>query len=116
MRNITTKLNCIAELWGMVTYIDDLKEHNQKEDKIKDFICCNILPVSARLGATVKNNSDVTEISEYSHKFIVRIKSIIDIDISMFFIYKNQKYKFKSWIPDYKDNEFLEVFTELIVE
>ncbi|MBW9170775.1 hypothetical protein K2F43_06085 [Clostridium estertheticum] len=112
MQNITNKLNCRAELWGMVKYIDTLKQHNVKEGKIKDLIFCNILPVAS----VQKKYSAVTEVVEYSHKFTVRTKSITNINVAMFFVYKKQRYEFQYWNPDYKNNQFIEVFTKLIVE
>ncbi|WP_253200659.1 hypothetical protein [Clostridium sp. CF012] len=47
MSNMTERLNCEAELWGMVKFQNELKEWDTKEDKIKN-IYCNILPASAR--------------------------------------------------------------------
>ena len=111
MQNITNKLNNSAELWGMVPFTNELLEQDVKEDILKQTIYCNILPSSA-----VKQNTPITEAINFTHKFTVRALSIKEPKLNMFFIFKGQKHQFKSWNPDYKNNEFLEVFTELILE
>ncbi|MBU3145729.1 head-tail adaptor protein [Clostridium sp. CF012] len=111
MKNITNKLNCRAELWGMVPFENELGEQDVKEGKIKEVIYCNILPASAS-----QRNNGVTEVINHSHKFTVRTKSIEDIKVNMFFIFKTQKYEFIYWNPDFKNNEYIEIFTKLVME
>lgn len=111
MSNLINELNNRAELWGMIPFTNELEEHDTKEDIIKPLIYCNIIPLSA-----IRNLTPVTENMKFTHKFKVRALSIKVPKLDMFFMVKGQKYKFKSWNPDYKNNEFLEVFTELILE
>jgi hypothetical protein len=111
VQNITNKLNNRAELWGMISSENELGEMDITEGKIKD-IYCNILPSSA----TQKWNSEIVQVVEHSHKFIVRSKSITDIKVNMFFKFKGLKYEFISWNPDFKNNEYIEVFTKLVIE
>lgn len=114
MRNITIKLNCRAELWGMVKFQNELREWDIKEGKIKD-IYCNILPANPS-SQSQKWSTTIVEVLEHSHKFTVRSKSIIDIKRDMFFIFKGLKYEVNSWNPDFKNNEFIEIFTNLVLE
>ncbi|MBW9154864.1 hypothetical protein [Clostridium tagluense] len=113
MNNITNTLNHRAELWGMVEYTNELLEQDTKEDIIKPLIYCNIMP-----SGTMNRQKDngITESVEYSHKFKVRIKSIINPSIDMFFIFQKKKYEFKSFDIDFKNGEYLEIFTEMVME
>jgi len=111
MQHITDKLNCKAELWGMLDVENELNEWDKIEGKIKN-IYCNILPS----GASQKSNSGITQTIEHSHKFKVRSKSITAIKVDMFFMFKNLKYEFIYWNPDFKSNEFIEIFTKLVIE
>ncbi len=111
MQNITNKLNCKCELWGMIPFENELGEMDIREGKIKD-IYCNILPS----GATQKWNSGITEKVEHSHKFTIRSKSIPDIKVNMFFKFKGLKYEFISYNFDFKNNEYIEIFTKLVLE
>ena len=110
MHNMAGRLNNKAELFGLVDIINELGENDTIEGKIKD-VYCNIIPQSA-----TKTNTPVTEGYSYSHKFTVRSKSIENPKLNMFFILKGQKYKIKYWQQDFKNNEFLEIFTELKME
>ena len=112
MRNITTKLTCRAELWGMIPFENELKEQDVIEGKIKDLIYCNILPRDNMN----KQNSGITKSIEHSHKFKVRKKSIANISMNMFFVFNGLRYNFKSWNPDFQNGEFIEIFTDLILE
>ncbi|MBN3398150.1 phage head completion protein [Clostridium botulinum] len=108
---ITNQLNQRAELWGMIEFKNELEETDIKEDRIKDLVYCNILPQSV-----VKTSTPVSEGYEYTHRFKVRLKSIENPKLDMFFIFKEQKFFFKYWEPDYKNNEFLYIFCELKLE
>lgn len=110
MKNITDKLNCRAELWGMVNIENELGETDREEAKIKD-IYCNILPAKA-----TQRSNGITEEVNHSHKFTVRAKSLEDIKVNMFFRFKGLKYEFIYWNPDYKSNEYVDVFTNLNLE
>lgn len=111
MQNITNKLNCKCELFGMIDTLNELGENDRVEGKIKD-IYCNILPQSA----SQKWKSPVTEVIDHSHKFICRAMSIKEPKVDMVFKFKGLKYEFIYWNPDFKNNEILEVFTKLVLE
>ena len=111
MQNITNKLNCKAELWGLTTFVNELGEQDKKVDKIKD-IYCNVLPATA----TQKWGSTVNETITHSHKIMCRSLSIKKPKVDMFFMYKGLKYEFIYWDPDFNSNEFINVFTELVIE
>lgn len=111
MQSITKKLNCKAELWGLVPFENELGEQDKKEGKIKD-IYCNILPASA----TQKGSSTVNETIEHSHKIMCRARSIKEPKVDMFFKYKGLRYEFIYWDPDFNKNEFMNVFTKLVIE
>ena len=112
MQSITKKLNCKAELWGLVPFENELGERDKKEGKIKDIIYCNILPATA----TQKWSSTVNETITHSHKIMCRTLSIKAPKVDMFFIYRGLKYNFKYWDPDFTSNEFINVFCELVIE
>lgn len=57
-----------------------------------------------------------TEYAKITHKIRVRTKSITNLDNTMYFIFKGQRYNVLYFVPDYKNNEFIEIFTELIIE
>lgn len=57
-----------------------------------------------------------TEYAKMTHKIRVRSKSITNLDNTMYFIYKNQRYNILYFVPDYKTNEFAEIYTELVIE
>ncbi|GCD10588.1 hypothetical protein [Clostridium tagluense] len=113
MRNITNKLNNRAQLWGMVEFTNELLESDKEEKIIKPLVYCNIIP-----SGTMNRQKDngVTQSVEYSHKFTVRIKSIVNPSIDMFFIFQGKKYEFVSFDIDFKNGEYLEIFTKMIME
>ena len=112
MQNITNKLNCKTELWGLVPFENELGEMDTEKGIIKPIVYCNILPNNA----SQKFNSAVTEIINHSHKFTCRALSIKEPKVDMFFKFKGLKYEFIYWNPDFKTNEFLEIFTKLVIE
>ncbi|MGK0467146.1 phage head completion protein [Clostridium sp.] len=112
MQNITSKLNCKVELWGLVPFENELGEWDTEKRIIKPIVYCNISPSSA----SQSNNSGVTEIITHNYKITCRVKSILIPKVDMFFKFKGLKYEFKYWNPDFKNNEFLEIFCELVIE
>ena len=111
IKNLINKLNCKVELYGMVDIENELGEADREESKIKT-INCNILPSSYSEKST---QIDTTRI-EYTHKFKLRAKSLKEPKRDMFFKHKGLKYEFINWELDFKNSEYLNVFTKLIRE
>lgn len=111
IKDITNKLKCKAELWGMVEKENELGEMDREPAKIKD-IYCNILPSSY---SEKSNAIDITRI-EHTHKFMVRVKSLKEPKLDMHFKYNNLKFEFISWDIDYLNKEYINVFTKVIME
>lgn len=109
--NLSEQLNKRCKLGGKIPFTNELGEQDIKDGIIKELVYCSILPQSA-----IKSNTPVTEGYNFTHKFKIRRKSISEPKLDMFFLFKNQKFYFKYWDSDYKNNEFLDIFTELKLE
>ncbi len=104
-------MNCRIEVYQKVETKNILNEIDFKYVKIRS-IWAEILPQSGN----VKNGLANTISAEISHKFIIRANAIKDITNDMYFVYKNQKYNIKYFIPNYKKKDRIEVFCSLEVE
>ncbi len=111
VKDLTSKLNCYAELWGKIAIKNKLNENDTEDAKIKN-IWCNILPQ----GAGISSEGDIVEKVNHTHKIKVRTLSIKEPKKDMFFMYKGLKYEIKYWNPDFKNNNFLDIFCKLILE
>lgn len=110
MSTLVSKLRNKAELWGMVDGVNELGEIKREPGRIK-YIYCDILPA----GYSTKETK-VTTRNEHTHKFTCRLKSIPDPKLDMYFMHEGLKYEFLSWDVDFKNRQFLNIFTEQIIE
>ncbi len=105
-------LKNIAELWDRQLVENELGESEYKYAKVKD-VYCRIVPSGSNWQ---KDYNGVDEKVTSNTKFIVRVESIQNLNNSMYFIFKGQRYDFKYSIPNYKEMDRIEIFTQLVVE
>ncbi|MGB6129675.1 MAG: head-tail adaptor protein [Psychrilyobacter sp.] len=109
---MTNELNQRVELWGMTDVENELGEVDRIGTKIKD-IWCKILPKHGKI-----SKIGSTDIEEVNLNLIIRCRklSVKNPSIDMFFKKGNQKYQVIDWIPDLKNNSFLEFFCGVTYE
>lgn len=66
--------------------------------------------------SSLKDGQAETEYVESTHKIKIRIKSLPDLDNTYRFRYKGQIYEVRYFDPDYKNNEFYEIHTRMVIE
>ena len=98
------------EVYGLVTRVNSLGADSRRPEMIKK-VWANIIPTS---GQNREEQGNVSEI-QVSHKLTVRAKALKDISPDYYFMYKGQKYKILYWYPNYKDNNYMEIFCRLEV-
>lgn len=109
---MTNELNQRIELWGMTDIENEIGEVDRVGKKIKN-IWCKILPQHGKRSKI--GNTDLEEIT-LSLKIRCRKLSVKNPSIDMFFKKENQKYQVIDWIPDLKNNSFLEFICEVVYE
>lgn len=98
------------DVYGMRTYTDTLGSQGRKPGKIKS-LWANIVPTS---GQNREEKGNVSEIY-VSHRVTVRRKSLSEIAPDYYLVYKGQKYEILYWYPNYKNNNYMEIFCRLEV-
>ncbi|NFO89163.1 head-tail adaptor protein [Clostridium botulinum] len=111
MSNLTNELKDRIEVWGKVPIKNILEEDDYDYRKIKR-VWSKITPQSGM----VKTLDGNYEYAEMSYKIKVRNNSIPNLDNTMYFIYKNQKYSIKYFQPNFKNRNMIEIFCKLEVE
>ena len=111
MENITKRLRHKVEVWKTETFINELGEDDTKGVLDKKAYC-EIVPLKAAREEGQAN----TESNNHKFKFLFRLKSVRDIKKDWFFIYDSNKYSVDYFNKDFKDNQFLEVFTTRVEE
>ncbi|MGN2369261.1 head-tail adaptor protein [Clostridium cagae] len=111
MSNVTNRLRNKVEVHGKIKIKNELGEDDYDYGKIKS-VWCEIKPQSGMV-KTLEGNY---EYAEMSYKITVRNNSIPNLDNTMYFIYKNQKYSIKYFQPNFKNRNMIEIFCKLEVE
>lgn len=107
---LSNDLNCRIEVFENKTRLNELEEN----EHIKSFVAsiwANIIPLSG----SIKGGQADTESADISHRFTIR-KNVIDLKNTMFFVFENQSYEVKYFMPNYKKKDRIEVFCGLVVE
>ncbi|WP_077369707.1 phage head closure protein [Anaerosalibacter sp. Marseille-P3206] len=111
MSRMTSKLRNKVDVYTKQKVENELGEIEYKYAKLKT-IYTQIIPKTS----TLKDGQAETEYVESTHKFKVRIKSLPELDNTYRFAYKGQTYEVKYFDPDYRSNEFYDVYTRLVIE
>ncbi len=111
MSNMTNKLDTRIEVWGKIPTKNELDEDDYKFGMIKR-VWSEIKPQSGMV-KTLEGNY---EYAEMSYKIKVRNNAIPNLDKTMYFMYKKQKYSIKYFQPNFKNKNEIEIFCKLEVE
>lgn len=110
MYNLTNRLKNKIDVYDKVEVINELGEITYSYDMIKS-IWCELKP---HKGAII-NNEGNTIYANIAYKITIRANTI-KITNDMYFMYKGQRYNIKYFNPNYKYNDSIEIFCELVVE
>lgn len=111
MSRLTSKLRNRVEVHTKHKVKNELGEWEYKYALYK-VIYAQIIP----LRSSLKDGQAETEYVESTHKFKIRIKSLPELDNTYRFVYKGQTYEVKYFDYDFKNNEFYDIYTRLVVE
>ena len=98
------------EVYGMISKVNSFGADSRKPEMLKK-VWANIIPTS---GQNREEQGNVSEI-HVSHRITVRAKALKNISPDYYFMYKGQKYEILYWYPNYRDNNFMEIFCRLEV-
>lgn len=107
---LSNDLNCRIDVYEKTKVLNEIGENEYAEGLIAS-IWANIIPMNG----SMKNGQADTESVEISHKFVIR-KNVIELKNTMIFVFENQRYEVKHYIPNYKKKDRIEVFCRLVVE
>lgn len=113
MQNIAGRLKHKVDVYGRVEYTDELGATAYRYDKIKS-VWAAILPILGERVRAVKNKQGMVTVSE-TIKFIIRIDAIT-VANDMYFVYKGQRYDVDYAVPHFKEMQYQEVYTQLVIE
>ena len=113
MYNIAGKLKHRVDVYGRKEYTDELGAQAYRYEKIKS-VWAAILPILGERVRTVKTKKGMVTVSE-TIKFIIRIDSIT-VANDMYFMYKGQRYDVDYAVPHFKEMQYQEVYTQLVIE
>lgn len=102
------ELNSRVDLHSRQATTNVLGENDYYYPKLKS-LWAQIIPVSG----TVKSIAGDMEVPEVSHKFIIRQGVVKDLSEDMYFIFKNQRYDIKYFMPNYKERDRVEIYCTL---
>ncbi|WP_321833627.1 head-tail adaptor protein [Clostridium butyricum] len=111
MSNVTNRLKNKIDVYGKQKIKNELGEDDYVFLKIKS-VWCEIKPQSGMV-KTLEGNY---EYAEMSYKITIRNNAIPNLDNTMYFVHKNQKYSIKYFQPNFKNKNVIEVFCKLVVE
>ena len=106
--NITSMLNNTVDIYEFVLEKNELNEHEKKEKYLKTCYC-NIIPMNSK---EVKSIAD-TQYNMHTHRFKFRYDSVSDIKKDWIFKFENKVFSVSSWDIDYKNREYIDVYTSL---
>lgn len=113
--NLSGKLKHKIDIYGKMSYTDELGSKNYRYEKVKS-VWAAIVPILGERARAIKaeKKGNTVKISE-TIKFIMRINAII-VEPDMYFIYRGQRYDVDYAVPYFKDMQYQEVYTQLVIE
>lgn len=99
------------DVYGKIEIKNELGELDYIYDKIKT-IWANIIPTTGSL----QNIEGKVIQTEMKYKITIRSDSIKELKNDMYFMYKNQRYDIDYSIPNFKNNDSIEIYCSLVVE
>lgn len=111
MDNLSRRLNCKIDLYAKTKTENELGEVDFTYSKIKS-LYAEIKPVN---GAIKTLDGDL-KLAEMSYKFTIRSNAIKNLDNTMYFIYKGQKYNIEYHQANFKYKDSTEIFCKMEVE
>lgn len=99
------------EIWGNVEAENELGEVDISPYKIKE-VWASITPLSGIIQTEQLN----TLVAKTSHKLKIRANAYSGLKYDNWIIYKGMKYDIKYFQQDFKNSQFIEIFTEVITE
>lgn len=98
-----------------MSYTDELGSKNYRYEKVKS-VWAAIVPILGERVRAIKTEKkgNTVKISE-TIKFIMRINAIT-VEPDMYFIYRGQRYDVDYAVPYFKDMQYQEVYTQLVIE
>lgn len=106
---LTEKLDKKVDVYSKNEIENELGQIEYAHTFVKK-VWANIIPMST------KENNFVAEttVADYKFKFVLRAKSL-NVTRDMFFIYKNQKYFIEYIVPNFKNQDRIEVVCNMEV-
>lgn len=108
---LSSRLKNRVDVYGKMDFVNEYGEIDLRYDKIKS-LWAEVTPQSGR-DITGKGN---TIYSDISHKFTIRRNSITNLTNNMYFVFREQRYDIKYFLPNYKYGDSIDVFCSLVVE
>lgn len=108
---LSDRLNSRIDVYSKVEIKNELNEKDYKYQKSSS-IWAEITPMS---GTEVSGQAN-TKFADISHKIVIRDKAIPNLSNDMYFMFKEQRYNIKYFIPNYKFRDSIEIFCSLVVE
>jgi SPP1 family predicted phage head-tail adaptor len=109
--NMSSRLNCRIDVYGKVKVINNLNENEYKYDILKS-VWADVIPQNGNLQSSEVN----VRYANVSHKITVRKNAIPNISNDMYFVFQGQRYDIEYFNPNYKYNDRIDVFCNLVVE
>lgn len=109
--NMSSRLNCRIDVYGKIKLINDLNEIEYKYDKLTS-VWAEVIPQNGNLQSSEVN----VRYANVSHKITIRKNSKLNISNEMYFVFQGQRYDIEYFNPNYKYNDRIEVFCNLVVE
>ncbi len=109
--DLSNRLNNRIDVYSKVEFENVLLEKDYKYEKSSS-IWAEITPMSG----TEKTGQANTKYADISHKIVIRDKAIPNLSNDMYFMFKGQRYDIKSFYPNFKFRDSIEIFCSLVVE
>jgi SPP1 family predicted phage head-tail adaptor len=109
--SLSSMLRNRIDVYGKVESTNALNEKEYNFGFLKS-IWANIAPSSGNLQDGEVN----TKYANISHKITIRKDAIPNFNNEMYFMFQGQRYDIEYYIPNYKLNDRIEIFCNLVVE
>lgn len=111
MVGLSSRLKNKIDVYSKVEFINELDQTDYKYEILKT--------VWAEIkveGGSLKDGEGNTTYADISHKIAIRSNTIPDLANDMYFVYKNQRYNIKYFVPNYKYQDSIEIYVSLVEE
>lgn len=109
--NLTNKLTRQIDVYKASLIEDSIGAVSKEYTKYKT-IYSQIVPITKK----INNQNQENEILESAYKFIIRKKSLLDINTDMIIKFDNKIYSVDYYNIDFKNNEYMEIYSKVVAD